>query len=37
VGLDGGPQAGPAGPDDDDVEGMGLVLGHGSRTPTSGR
>jgi hypothetical protein len=37
VGLDGGPQAGAAGPDDDDVELVGLVLGHRSRTPTSGR
>jgi hypothetical protein len=37
VGLDGGPQAGPAGPDDDDVELVGLVLGHVPRTPTSGR
>jgi hypothetical protein len=37
VGLDGGPQAGPAGPDDDDVEVVGLVLGHVLRTPTSDR
>jgi hypothetical protein len=33
VGLDGGPQAGPAGPDDDDVEVVGLVLGHGLEQP----
>ena len=32
-GLDGGPQPGAAGADDDDVELVGLVLSHGSDTP----